>query len=94
MHKVGAAEEYFYRTPVQLFSPLHCLYKPQPVSCSSQEFKDREGKFEDKAWEEVKRGNYLDTESEGGRTSQGRESNKWRETDLESEDREQGLSEG
>lgn len=37
---------------------------------------------------------YLDTESEGGRTSQGRESNKWRETDLESEDREQGLSEG
>lgn len=84
----------FYRTPVQLFSPLHCLYKPQPVSCSSQEFKDREGKFEDKAWEEVKRGNYLDTESEGGRTSQGRESNKWRETGLESEDREQGLSEG
>lgn len=35
-----------------------------------------EGKFEDKAWEEVKRGNYLDTESEGGRTSQGRESNR------------------
>lgn len=91
---MGAAEEYF--TGLLFSSFLLCIasINLNRSAAAAKDLKAGREKSEDKAWEEVKRGNYLDTESEGGRTSQGRESNKWRETDLESEDREQGLSEG
>lgn len=76
---------------VPFSSFLLCLYKPQLLS-SSQEFKNKKVKIKlGKRLKEVTA--YLDTDRGGGRDSQGRESNKWRETETWSE-RTRRLSEG